>query len=119
MKIKPNIERDPVRQANLSIEGLEDIFQPPRLSKPEMHLLLKPYFLLDRHADRYKPIEYVYSAIENGKAVTRSWGVEPHSKYGLPGPFDRDVCIALHEIVYESYLSKNLFVPAIMPIGSM
>jgi len=119
MKIKPNIERDPVRQANLSIEGLEDIFQPPRLSKPEMHLLLKPYFLLDRHADRYKPIEYVYSAIENGKAVTRSWWVEPHSKYGLPGPFDRDVCIALHEIVYESYLSKNLFVPAIMPIGSM
>lgn len=106
-------------QSDLSLDGLQDLFHPPRLSKPEMHLLLKPFFLLDRHADRYKPIEYVYSVIEKGKAITRGWWVEPHSKYGLPGAFDRDVSIVLHEGVTERYLMKNLPVPRVTPIGTM
>ena len=84
-----------------------------------MHLLLKPFFLLDRHADRFKPIEYVYSVIENGKAITRGWWVEPHSKYGLPGSFDRDVTIVIYELVNENYFSKNLPVPEIMPIDTL
>ncbi len=103
---------------DLSLDGLQDFFQPPRLSKPEMHLLLKPFFLLDRHADRFKPIEYVYSVIENGKATTRGWNVQPHFKYGLPGPFDRDVTTVIYEIVNDNYFSKNLLVPETMPIGT-
>src|SRR5579884_2434953 len=104
--------------SNLSLDGLQDFFQPPRLSKPEMHLLLKPFFLLDRHADRFKPIEYVYSVIENGKAITRGWNVQPHFKYGLPGPFDRDVTTVIYELVNENYFSKNLPVQETMPIGT-
>ncbi|MGI0133799.1 MAG: hypothetical protein ACREBW_02420, partial [Candidatus Micrarchaeaceae archaeon] len=106
-------------QTDLSLEGLQDLFQPPRLAKPEMHLLLKPFFLLDRQADRFKPIEYVYSVIETGKAITRGWWVEPHSKYGLPGPFDRDVTTVIYELVNENYFSKNVAVPELMPIGTL
>jgi hypothetical protein len=100
-------------------DGFDDLFCPPRLSKPEMHLLLKPFFLLDRHADRFKPIEYVYSAIENGKAVKRSWMVQPHFKYGLPGAFDRDVTTVIYELVNEKYFSKGLPVEETMPIGTL
>ena len=104
---------------NLSLDGLQEFFQPPRLSKPEMHLLLKPFFLLDRHADRFKPIEYMYSVIENSKAITRGWCVQPHFKYGLPGPFDRNVTMVIYELVNENYFSKNIPVPEIMPIGTL
>jgi len=115
----PEKTRPQLKLSDVSTEDFEELFQPPRLSKPEMHLLLKPFFLLDRHADRFKPINYVYTAMQNGKAITRRWWVEPHSQYGLPGPFDRDVTVVLYEIVNENYLSKNLPVPAIMPIGSL
>lgn len=72
----------------------------------------------DRRANRFEPIKHVYSVVENGKAVTRGWWVEPHSKYGLPGPFDRDVTIILYELVNDRYFSRNLPIPEIMPIGS-
>jgi hypothetical protein len=102
-----------------SVDGMQDLFQPPRLSKPEMHLLLKPFFLLDRHADRFQPINYSYSVVENSKAITRRWFVQPHALYGLPCSFDRDVTIVIYEIVNENYLAKNLPVPRLMPIGTM
>ncbi len=102
-----------------SLDGLEDLFQPPRLSKPEMHLLLKPFFLLDRHADRFQPINYSYSVVENSKAITRRWFVQPHALYGLPCSFDRDVTIVIYEIVNENYLAKNIPVPRLMPIGTL
>jgi hypothetical protein len=103
----------------LKRDGFDDLFNPPRLSKPEMHLLIKPFFLLDKHADRFKPIEYVYSVVENGKAIKRGWWVEPHSKYGLPGSFDRDVTIGLYELVNTNYFSRGLPVPEVMPIGTL
>lgn len=108
-----------VKATNLNLAAPDDFFNPPRLSKPEMHLLLKPFFVLDRQGERFKPIEYVYSIMRDGKAITRRWWVEPHSLYGLPGPFDRDVTIVLYEIVNEYYLAKSLPVPEVMPIGSM
>lgn len=100
-------------------DGFDDLFHPPRLSKPEMHLLLKPFFLLDRHADRFKPIEYVYSVVESGKAIKRSWMVQPHFKYGLPGAFDRDVTTVIYELVNEKYFSKGLPVEETMTIGTL
>lgn len=102
-----------------ALDGFQDLFNPPRLSKPEMHLLLKPFFIMDRHADRFKPIDYTYSVIDNSKATTRRWFVQPHALYGLPGTFDRDVTIVIYEIVNQNYLSKGLPVPRLMPIGSL
>jgi len=107
-----------VKPAPSNLDGFQELFNPPRLSKPEMHLLLKPFFILDRQGERFKPIEYTYSAMHNGKAVTRRWWVEPHSQYGLPGPFDRDVTLVIYEIVNENYFAKSLPVPQVMPIGS-
>jgi hypothetical protein len=57
--------------------------------------------------------------IENGKAMTRGWCVQPHFKYGLPGPFDRDVTTVIYEMVNDNYFSKNLLVPETMPIGTL
>jgi len=120
MKAKSNQQLALVPQnIQPNLDGLQDLFQPPRLAKPEMHLLLKPFFLQDRHADRFKPIEYVYTAMEMGKAVTRGWWVEPHSKYGLPGPFDRDVTTVIYELVNQNYFAKNICVPELMPIGTL
>lgn len=107
------------RQSDLSLDGLQELFQAPRLSKPEMHLLLKPFFLLDKHADRFKPIDHIISVMADGKASRRRWFVQPHALYGLPGAFDRDVTVVLYEIVNENYLSKNLPVAETMPIGSL
>jgi hypothetical protein len=117
-KVKQELVKlDPIKDS--SIDGFEDFFKQPRLSKPEMHLLLKPFFVMDRHADRFQPIEYVYSVIDNGKAVTRGWCVQPHFKYGLPGPFDRDVTTVIYEIVNEHYFAKGVPVPELMPIGTL
>ncbi len=119
MKTKSNQQLALVtRNTQLNLDGLQDFFQAPRLSKPEMHLLLKPFFMLDRHADRFKPIEYNYSVVENGKAITRGWNVQPHFKYGLPGPFDRDVTTVIYEMVNELYFAKSLSVPETMVIGT-
>lgn len=99
-------------------DGFDEFYNPPRLSKPEVHLLLKPFFVLDRNADRMKPIEYVSCSKDGQNQVARGWCVEPHSKYGLPGPVDRDVVIGLYEIANEEYLSRGLLVPDRMPFGS-
>jgi hypothetical protein len=84
-----------------------------------MHLLLKPFFVLDRHADRFKPIDHITSSVGDGKATTRRWFVQPHALYGLPVAFDRDVTVVLYEIVNENYFSRNLKVPELMPIGTL
>ena len=119
MKTKSNQQLALVtHNTQLNLDGLQDFFQAPRLSKPEMHLLLKPFFMLDRHADRFKPIEYNYSVVENGRAITRGWNVQPHFKYGLPGPFDRDVTTVIYEMVNELYFAKSLSVPETMVIGT-
>lgn len=110
---------EPTSEANVSVDGFQDLFQPPRLSKPEMHLFLKPYFLLDRHADRFKPIEYVYTVLEKGRVITRGWCVQPHFKYGMPGAFDRDVTTVIYELVNENYFARSIKVPEMMPIGTL
>lgn len=120
MKAKSNQQLALVTQnTQLNLDGLQDFFQAPRLSKPEMHLLLKPFFLMDRHADRFKPIEYVYSVVTDGKAIARGWTVQPHFKYGLPGAFDRDVTTVIYELVNENFFAKNLPVQETMPIGAL
>ncbi len=119
MTNNPKLATGLAKVESLNLEGLEDLFNPPRLSKPEMHLLLKPFFLLDRHADRFKPIDHITSNLSDGKATMRRWFVQPHALYGLPVAFDRDVTVVIYEIVNENYFSKNVPVPELMPIGTL
>lgn len=83
-----------------------------------MHMFLWPYFLLDKNADRSESIE-VHETVNTGdNIIDRKWLVKPHPKYGMPGPLESSVLLALYEIAYEDYLSKGLPVPEDMPIGS-
>lgn len=89
------------------------------LVRPEMHMFLRPYFLLDKHADKSVGIDTRELVKVNGKELERRWCVKPDAEYGMPGPLERDVLLAIYEIAYENYLSKGLEVPELMQLGTM
>lgn len=89
------------------------------LVRPEMHMFLRPYFLLDKHADRSIGFETREVVKVNGKEIERRWCVKPDAEYGMPGSVERDLLLVLYEIAYERYLSKKIPVPEIMPVGSI
>jgi hypothetical protein len=89
------------------------------LIRPEMHMFLRPYFLLDKHANRAVGFETREIVTVNGKKIERRWCVKPDDEYGMPGPIERDVLLAVYEIAYEKYISKGLPVPELMNVGSL
>lgn len=89
------------------------------LVRPEMHMFLRPYFLLDKKADRLKGIDTRETVKVNGKEIERRWCVKPDAEFGMPGPLERDVLLAIYEIAYENYLSKNAMVPEVMNLGTI
>lgn len=124
--------------SNSSLAGLEDLFSQAQANKvtkleanpsrqaepqatllrPEMHMFLWPYFVIDKNADRSKPIKIIEFVKVGDEKLARRWEVTPHSDYGMPGSLDCNVLLALYEIAYDDYLSKGLEVPDMMPIGS-
>ncbi len=118
-----------VQQEQLDTKGFEQLFlpvkqQPPEpvdslLARPEMHMFLRPYFLLDKHADRMAGFETREIVTVNGKKIERHWCVTPDKEYGMPGPIERDVLLVVYSIAYECYLSKGSPIPEIMYIGSI
>jgi len=84
------------------------------LARPEQHMFLRPYFLLDKHADKNIGFETREIVMLNGKKIERRWCVRPDEEYGMPGPIERDVLLAVYEIAYENYLSKGAMVPELM-----
>ena len=123
-----------VRESNpVNTPGLESSFSPSiqnketiqqeqsenLLARPEMHMFLRPYFLLDKRADRMAEIDTKEIVMVNGKQIERRWCVKPDTEYGMPGAFDRDVLLAIYEIAYEEHISKNMPVPEVMSIGTL
>jgi len=111
-----------LEQLCLPVVPAKEITQDPSdnwLVRPEMHMFLRPYFLLDKHGDKTIGFETREVVAVNGKQIERHWCVTPDKEYGMPGPIERDVLLALYEIAYEQYLSKGLSVPEIMHIGSI
>lgn len=121
-------------QANIALvdtDGFEQLFLPigqstqtesiqdNLLARPEMHMFLRPYFLLDKHADRTVGIESHELVCVNGKEIERRWCVKPDDEYGMPGPLEAQVLLVIYAIAYERYISKRIPVPEIMYIGSM
>jgi len=104
----------PVQQQS-SPEPLDNI----SLARPEQHMFLRPYFLLDKHADKTTGFETREVVTLNGKKIERRWCVKPDDEYGMPGPVERDVLLAVYEIAYENYISKRIPVPELMHIGSL
>jgi len=125
-------------QSNVSTAGFEKLFatkldtesslpveldssptsSQSKLLRPEMHMFLWPYFVIDKCADRTKPIEILDHVKVGNKQLIRRWQVRPHPDYGMPGALDCSILLALYEIAYESYLSKGLEIPDLIPIGS-
>lgn len=93
-------------------------YQKQSLLRPEMHMFLWPYFLLDKNANRKESIEIHERVNAGDNVIDRKWLVKPHPTYGMPGPLESAVLLALYEIAYENYISKGLSVPEWMPIGS-
>ena len=89
------------------------------LARPEQHMFLRPYFLLDKHADKNVGIETREIVTVNGKKIERRWCVKPDTEYGMPGPIERDVLLAIYEIAYENYIAKRIPVPELMHIGTL
>jgi len=82
-------------------------------------MFLRPYFLLDKHADRTVGIESHEIVSVNGKQIERRWCVKPDDEYGMPGPLEAQVLLVIYAIAYERYISKRIPVPEIMYIGSL
>jgi len=96
-----------------------ELLQDNLLARPEMHMFLRPYFFLDKHADRSIGIDSREVVCVNGKKIERRWCVKPDSEYGMPGPLEAAVLLVLYEIAYERYISKRTPVPEVMHIGSL
>lgn len=107
----------PITQAKQ--ETHRELLQDNLLARPEMHMFLRPYFLLDKHADRTQGIECRELVSVNGKKIERRWCVKPDEEYGMPGPLEAVVLLVLYEIAYERFISKRIPIPELMYIGSL
>jgi hypothetical protein len=117
-RISPTTTDDGFEQLFLPLSSRQDDVDNS-LVRPEQHMFLRPYFVLDKRADKSVGIETSEIVTINNKKIERRWCVTPDREYGMPGPFERDVLIALYVIAYELYLSKRLPVPEMMHIGSL
>ncbi len=126
--MKKTIRNTPHKQGQLDLNGFEQLYLTVQdtaplggtvLARPEQHMFLRPYFLLDKHADRTVGIDTREVVTVNGKKIERRWCVKPDAEFGMPGPTERDVLLAVYEIAYENFISKHIPVPEIMHIGSL
>ncbi|MBA3991964.1 MAG: hypothetical protein C0469_00460 [Cyanobacteria bacterium DS2.3.42] len=124
------LKKEAALSASSTQTGIEQLLLPIKetlatapvdnlLARPEMHMFLRPYFLLDKHADKTIGFETREVVLVNGKEIERRWCVKPDLEYGMPGSVERDVLLVLYEIAYERYISKKLPVPEIMTVGSI
>ena len=106
----------PVDQCN---DNVQDEQSESTLARPEMHMFLRPYFLLDKRANKMVGFDSREIVTVNGKKIERRWCVKPDEEYGMPGPLERDVLLAIYEVAYENYILKGIPVPELMHIGSL
>ena len=80
----------------------------PKIIKSEVNLLELPFFELFTKGLR-KKTEIEYRAIKNRENQIKEifWSVSANSKYGYPGPFDREVHKAIEQIVSEILREKG------------
>ena len=80
----------------------------PKIIKSEVNLLELPFFELFTKGLR-KKTEIEYRAIKNRENQIKEifWSVSANSKYGYPGPFDREIHKAIEQIVSEILREKG------------
>ena len=100
-KIKPDVTNEFSIKNNNKIDLLKTI-------KSEVNLLELPFFELFTKGLR-KKTEIEYRAIKNRENQIKEivWNVSANSKYGYPGPFDREVHKAIEQIISEILREKG------------
>jgi len=90
----------------------------PKFINSEVNLLVFPFFALSTKGLR-KKTETEYRDIRKigGQKREIVWSVSANSKYGYPGPFDREVHKAIEQIISE-ILKKDGEIKNPIPLGS-
>jgi hypothetical protein len=87
---------------------------PPDKIRSEVNFLVYPLFRLEKKSED-GIIEVKMSIERDDNRLDLFWGVYPHPFFGIPGPFDKKVFDAIHEIIET--LPRPLQNP--IPIGSI
>lgn len=87
------------------VKKQDEELTPPELLKSEVNFLIYPFFLLSKPGSTKQiPIRYENEIKRGDKQLKVVWEVNPSSKYGSPGPFDRKVHKAIEEIITKQEL---------------
>jgi hypothetical protein len=91
----------PKREVRLTVESIyrrhQTSLTPPKISH-ERNLLRLPLFVRDKSRTGEKNVIFYTSSTEK---VKREWLVSPNVEYGLPGPFDELVFMAINKIISD------------------
>ena len=92
----------------------------PEIVKSEVNLLALPFFALSRKGLGQKTTTvYRNEIIRDGKRLEIFWQVTANTKYGYPGPFDKEVHKVVEQIITERMEKKGLPLRNPIAIGSI
>jgi hypothetical protein len=95
-----------VKKSNkISIKNNNEIILP-KIIKPEVNLLIFPFFALERKDKRLKT-EYREIVKRREQTKEAVWNVSANPEYGYPGPFSREVHKAIEQITSEILREKR------------
>ena len=89
----------------ISIKNNNEIILP-KIIKPEVNLLIFPFFALERKDKRLKT-EYREIVKRREQTKEAVWNVSANPEYGYPGPFSREVHKAIEQITSEILREKR------------
>ena len=92
----------------------------PKIIKSEVNLLTLPFFALSRKGLSQKTTTvYRNEIVRDGKKLEIFWQVTANTKYGYPGPFDKEVHKVVEQIITERIEREGLPLRNPISIGSI
>jgi hypothetical protein len=92
----------------------------PEIIKSEVNLLLLPFFALSRKGlEKKTSTVYKKEIIRDGEKLEIFWQVTANTKYGYPGPFDKEVHKVIEQILTERLERGGIPLRNPIPIGSI
>jgi len=90
-------------QATRSVEEpFEEFTKDIDTLRAEVNLLVYPFFALNnRDVRTRRQTEFRTTVKRNGETVEISWIVSGDTRYGYPGPFDKEVHRTLEQVIHE------------------
>lgn len=92
----------PIETEAKESESLEEITKEIDTLRAEVNLLVYPFFALNnRDVRTRRQTEFRTKVQRGGEIVEISWIVSGDTRYGYPGPFDKEVHRAIEQIIQE------------------